>query len=78
MNELIENELVGEGKVSIIKLEIVDILQGAIVGILDYMKISDGPDNIGQATFVGNDFYRKLKPRGCYTPSRFKKKQLFQ
>ena len=77
-NERIRNELVGDGKVTTIKLEIVEVLQDVLVGVLDYTVISEGPVHVGDAAFVGNDFYRKLKPRGCFTPSRRRKKLLFK
>ena len=34
-NERIRNELVGDGKVTTIKLEIVEVLQDVLVGALD-------------------------------------------
>ena len=77
LNERIENELVGEGKVTAIKLEIHQILQKVLVGVTEYTVIEEGPRHVGDATFVGTEFYRQLKPRGCFTPSRFKKNQLF-
>ena len=77
-NERIRNELVGDGKVTTIKLEIVEVLQDVLVGVLDYTVMSEGLVHVGDATFVGNEFYRKLKPRGCFTPSRMRKKLLFK
>ena len=60
-------------KVSIVKLEIVEILQKCIVAIQQYTRLGDGPQNMGGAQFVGASFYRKYKPRGFLTPSRIKK-----
>ena len=67
-NERIRNELVGDGKVTTIKLEIVEVLQDVLVGVLDYTVMSEGLVHVGDTTFVGNEFYRKLKPRGCFIP----------
>ena len=78
LNERIESELMGEGKVTTIKLEVVDILDKVLVGVMQYTVIEEGPTHVGEARYVGSDFYRQLKPRGCFTPSRFKKKQLFK
>ena len=77
LNKRIEAELVGEAKVTTIKLEIVDILESVLVGVLEYTVIGEGPRHVGDATFVGEAFYRRLKPRGCLTPSRMRKKTLF-
>ena len=78
LNDRVREELIGEGKVTEIKLEIVEVLQGVIVGIVDYTKMREGPHHVGEAAYVGNDFYRQFKPRGCFTPSRMKKRQLFK
>ena len=78
LNEKVKEELVGEGRVSIVRLDIIDILQNCIVGVQAFTKLSDGPAHVGQAQFLGEPFYRSLKPRGCYTPSRMKKKVLFK
>ena len=56
----------------------VKVLENVLVGVINYTKLGNGPTNIGHAKYVGEAFYRTLKPRGCYTPSRFKKKQLFK
>ena len=60
-----------------IKLEIIDILKSVLVGVLEYTVIVEGPKHVGDATFVGDAFYRRLKPRGCLTPSQMRKKTLF-
>ena len=78
LNEKVKEELVGEGRVSIVRLDIIDILQNCIVGVQAFTKLSEGPAHVGQAQFLGEPFYRSLKPRGCYTPSRMKKKVLFK
>ena len=78
LNNQVENELVGEGKVSTVKLEIVEVLDKVIVGVMNFTKICDGPEHVGEAAFVGHEYYRQLKPRGCYTPSRMNKRQLFK
>ena len=77
LNEQVEAELVGDGRVSTIKLESVDILKDVIVGILRYVKLGDGPEHV-DAEYVGDSFYKTLKPRGCFTPSRMKRNQLFK
>ena len=77
LNKRIEEELVGEGRVSTVKLEIVEIIQDVLVGVMEYTKLGEGPPHVDSA-FVGDAFYKSLRPRGCYTPSRMKKKQLFK
>ena len=77
LHRRIEAELIGEAKVTTIKLEIVEILESVLVGVLEYTVIGEGPKHVGDATFVGEAFYRRLKPRGCLTPSRMRKKTLF-
>ena len=77
LDKRIEEELVGEGRVSTVKLEIVEILQDVLVGIMDYTKLGEGASHV-DSSFVGDTFYKSLRPRGCYTPSRMKKKQLFK
>ena len=72
LNRRIETELIGEGKVTKIKLESVDILKDVIIGILAYTNLGEGPEHI-DAKYVGDNFYKTLKPRGCFTPSRMKK-----
>ena len=42
-NDRVREELIGEGKVTEIKLEIVEVLQGVIVGIVDFTKMRDVP-----------------------------------
>ena len=37
------------------------ILQGVLVGIMEYTKLGDDPLNIGEARFVGENFYRQSK-----------------
>ena len=69
--------MVGETKVTTIKLEIVDIFESVLVGVLEYTVIGEGHKYVGDATFVGEAFYRRLKPRGCLTLSRMRKKTLF-
>ena len=78
LNEQIENELVGPGKVSVVKLDITDILEKTIVGVMAYTRLGDGPKHVGDAKFLGDSYYRSLKPRGCMTPSRMKKTKLFK
>ena len=77
LDKRIEEELVGEGRVSTVRLEIIEILQDVLVGIMDYTKLGEGPTHV-DSSFVGDTFYKSLRPRGCYTPSRMKKKQLFK
>ena len=77
LNDRIEEELIGVGRVSTIKLEIVEVLQDVLVGIMAYTKICEGPKHI-DAAFVGYDYYKTLRTRGCFTPSRMKKRQLFK
>ena len=72
LNEDVEDSL--ENKVSVVKLEAVDIVQKCIVVVSRFTRIGDGPINMGGAQFVGEAFYRKLKPRGFLTPSRMKSK----
>ena len=45
--------------------------------MMEYTKLGEGPPHVDSA-FVGDAFYKSLRPRGCYTPSRMKKKQLFK
>ena len=78
LNERVKKELVGEGRVSVIKLEQVDVLEDCIIGVLDFTKLEEGPHHVGQARFVGDAFYRNLKPRGIFTPSRMRKQRLFK
>ena len=75
---MIINELVCDGKVTTIKLEIVEVLQDVLVGVLEYTVMSEGLVHVGDDTFVANEFYRKLKPRCCFTPSHMRKKLLFK
>ena len=77
LKERVEIELLGQGKVTTIKLETVEIMHDVLIGISDYTVIVKGPEHVGDAEFVGNEFYRTLKPRGCFTPSRMKKRMLF-
>ena len=65
LNNRVEDELCGQqGKISIIRLEMTEIVQKCVVAVQRYKKIADGPFNIGR------EFYKKLKPRGILTPSR--------
>ena len=77
LKERVEIELLGQGKVTTIKLETVEIMHDVLIGISDYTVIGKDPEHVGDAEFVGNGFYRTLKPRGCFTPSRMKKRMLF-
>ena len=76
LNKQIEDELVGEGKVSVIRIAMSDILEKTIVGVMGYTKLEEGPDHVGDAQFLGNTYYRGLKPRGIMTPSRMKRTKL--
>ena len=67
------DELVGDGKVTTIKLEIVEIIKDVIIGVLVFTVIEEGPRHVGDASFVGYAFYREMRPRGCLTPSRMNK-----
>ena len=78
LNKKVEDELVGEGRVSVVKLEIIDVLQDCIIGVQAFKKLGEGPAHVGEAQFLGDEYYRSLKPRGCFTPSRMKKKTLFK
>ena len=53
----VSDELLGEGKVSIVRLDIVDILQGCLVGVKAFTKNEFGPSHVGQAQFLGTKFY---------------------
>ena len=46
LNRRIEAELVGETMVTTIKLEIVDILESVLVGVLEYTVIGEGPKHV--------------------------------
>ena len=72
------DELVGDGKVTTIKLEILEIIKDVIIGVLEFTVFEEGPRHVGDASFVGDAFYREMRPRGCLTPSRMNKKQLFK
>ena len=78
LNKKVKDELVGPGKVSIVRLDVTDILEKTIVGVMAFTRLDDGPDHVGDAQFLGDTFYRVLKPRGCMTPSRMKKNKLFK
>ena len=67
ISEDVEKDLVD--KVSIVKLEIVEIIQKCVVIVSKYTRFEDGPRNMGGAQFVGESFYRKYKARGYLTPS---------
>ena len=76
LNKQVEEELIGDGKVSIVRIDTSDILEkndNWCHGIL-----AEGPQHVGEAQFLGDAFYRGLKPRGCMTPSRMKKNRLFK
>ena len=47
----------------------ISFLDKVIVGVMNFTKICDGPEHVGEAAFVGPEYYRKLKPRGCHTSS---------
>ena len=68
----VQNDL--EDKVSIVKLEITEIIEKCVVAVSMYTRLEDGPRNMGGAQFVGESFYRKFKPRGFLTPSRMRSK----
>ena len=78
LNDKIKEELVGDARVSIVRLDMIDILQDCIVGVQGFTKLDEGPAHVGDARFLGEPFYRSLKPRGCFTPSRMKKRALFK
>ena len=79
LNAQVERELLGEeGKVSIVKLDDVEILKGFVIGVINFTRIGDGPQHVGDAVFLGDNYYKTLRPKGCLTPSRMPKKGLFQ
>ena len=78
LNDRIEKELLGEAKVSIVRLDQVNIFQKCIVGVVDYVKLGDGPLHVGEARYLGAAFYRGLQPRGVLTPSCMRKHKLFK
>ena len=49
LDERVKKELVGEGRVSLIKLEQLNVLEDCIIGVLDYTKLEEGPQHVGQA-----------------------------
>ena len=63
---------------STVKRDIIDVLQDCIIGLQAFTKLCEGPDHVGEARFLGDKYYRSLKPRGCFTPSMMKKKALFK
>ena len=46
------DELVGDGKVTTIKLEIVEIIKDVIIGVIEFTVIEEGPRHVGDASFV--------------------------
>ena len=78
LNKQVEEELIGDGKVSIVRIDTSDILEKTIIGVMAFTKLGEGPQHVGEAQFLGDAFYRGLKPRGCMTPSRMKKNRLFK
>ena len=54
------DELVRDGKVTTIKLEIVEIIKDVIIGVLEFTVIEEGPRHVGDASFVGDSFYREM------------------
>ena len=65
LNKKVNDELVGPGKVSIVRLNVTAILEKTIVGVMAFTRLDDGPDHVGDAQFLGDTFYRVLKPRGA-------------
>ena len=58
----------------IVKLESTDIIKGAVIGVIDVTILEDGPQSVGEAQFVGEDYFKKLKSRGIRSPSKLRGK----
>ena len=78
LNKQVEDELEGPGKVSVVRIDMSDILEKTIIGVMAYTKVGEGPNHVGDAQFLGDKYYRGLKPRGIMTPSRMRKNKLFK
>ena len=61
-------------RIKIVRLDSVEIIKGAVVGVVSFTVLEDGPRSVGEAVFIGDEYYRKLKPRGIYSPSRLRGK----
>ena len=61
-------------RIKIVRLDSVEIIKGAVVGVVLFTVLEDGPRSVGEAVFIGDEYYRKLKPRGIYSPSRLRGK----
>ena len=70
LNQIVENELLD--KIKVVRLDNTEVIKGAVIGVLDFAVIVDGPDSLGEAVFVGEDYYKKLKSRGINSPSKLR------
>ena len=58
----------------IVKLESTEKIKGAVIGVIDVTILEDGPQSVGKAQFVGDDYYKELQSRGIRSPSKLRGK----